>query len=94
MVFQIKNNKYLTLNPKSKGWDQGNHNYVVNLRKFSYAKKYSNQMPFVATLAQSNIKKFIIKKKFLNLRNKQYDIVHQYDRHIIKFRKILKNILS
>ena len=94
MVFQIKNNKYLTLNPKSKGWDQGNHNYVVNLRKFSYAKKYSNQVPFVATLAQSNIKNFIIKKKFLNFRNMQYDIVHQYDRHISKFKKILKNILS
>ena len=40
MVWEIKNNRYLSLNPFNKGSDQGNHNIIVNSHKFNCTLYY------------------------------------------------------
>ena len=93
MVILINKNPYFTINYYSKGWDQGIHNHLVYSKNFSFAKKHNNQSGFVATLAQSKLKNFIFKDFFYTLNNKKINIIHQYDRHIKNFRKLIKSVI-
>jgi hypothetical protein len=88
MVLEIKNNKYLSLNPFNKGSDQGNHNIVVNSYKFNFAKKFLNNHAFVVNLSNSNPKSIKFNKNFFRIGKKKISVIHQYNSH----QKIDRNV--
>ena len=81
MVWEIKNNRYLSLNPFNKGSDQGNHNIIVNSHKFNFAKKFLNNDSFVVNLSNSNPKIITFKKNLFRIGKKKVSVIHQYNSH-------------
>ena len=93
MTKQIKNNKYYSLNPFNKGSDQGNHNVLVNLDSFKYAKKIKNHDAFIVNLSNSDPEILHSIDNQLMINGKLISVVHQYNSHK-KIHKIVDNFID
>ena len=93
MTREINKNKYFSLNPFNKGSDQGNHNVLVNLDSFDYAKKIKNEVGFVVNLSNSNPEILNNKNNKLMIKDKMISVIHQYNSHK-KIHNIVDNFIN
>jgi len=74
---------------KIKGWDQGIHNYLVYSDIFKNMEFYDNKIGDVATLGLNKKLYFNKRGRLINQHQNEYSIIHQYDRFLDSFKKLI-----
>jgi hypothetical protein len=87
--------KYILLlqtDKESRGCDQSYHNFLLHNNFFSNLKIHNNQNGPIANIGLSSKFKFDKKGKLLNKKKNIYSLVHQYDRHMNKFKEAINKL--